>query len=84
MYTEEDAKSPKSYSVKGIKVFAILWCKGKPEEKAVEFYDMLQDNNQKTIAANDKDFNDNLFNMFDWTAVNILKYEWMLKASAPP
>jgi len=41
LYTEEDAKSEKSYSIKKIKIFAILWCKGSNEEKAVEFYDML-------------------------------------------
>ena len=39
---------------------------------------MLQDNNQKIIAANDKDFKENLFKMFDWAALNIIKYEWLI------
>ena len=81
-YTEDDAKSERSYSVKAIKVFAILWCKGSNEEKVIEFYDMLQDNNQKFIAANDKDFNDNLFIMFDWAALNILNFEWIVNPTA--
>ena len=36
---------------------------------------MLQDNDQPSIAASDKDFKDNLFLMYDWAAVNIVKYE---------
>ena len=38
-----------------LKVLGVLWCEGKPSEKAEELYDLLQDNNQETIAASDKD-----------------------------
>lgn len=43
----------------------LLWCEGSPKEKAFEFYDMLQDNNQATIAASDKDLPHNIHFMID-------------------
>lgn len=45
---------------------------------------MLQDNNQERIAADDKDFKENLYTMFDWAAVNILKYESIVIGEEAP
>ena len=50
-----DATNP-HISINSIRLIGLLWCDGSPKEKAFEFYDMLQDNDQKSIAASDKDF----------------------------
>jgi len=43
----------------------MLWCDGGDDEKVVELYDMLQDNNQKSISATDKDFSPVMRTIFD-------------------
>jgi len=52
-----------------------MWCDGDKKEKVVEFYDMLQDNNQPAIAANDKDFVRVLKAIFDLAGYTILHLE---------
>ena len=39
-----------------LRCVALLWCDGSKKEKAFELYDMMQDNDQPSIAASDKDF----------------------------
>ena len=50
---------------------AILWSDGNHKDKVVELYDMLQDNNQKSIGATDKDFKVTIFHMFDLAGYTI-------------
>lgn len=64
-----------AYSVRKIKCVGLLWCDGSHKEKVVELYDMIQDNNQHSIAANDKDFRRNLFLIFDFASTFCFKFE---------
>jgi len=61
---EEDPEENK-FSTHWLRILGLLWCEGDAKEKVHELYDNLQDNNQKTIAANDKDFRPNFFGMLD-------------------
>ena len=71
LYTEEGLEKT-AYSVKNLRCLAILWCNGDKNEKVIELYDMLQDNDQDSIAANDKDIYTNLSTMFDFCTITIL------------
>ena len=55
----------------------LLWCDGQPKEKVVELYDMIQDNNQERLAADDKDFNKNLRLIFDFASTYCFKFEML-------
>lgn len=76
-YEGENPKDPKSYDIENLRIFGMIWCAGDDKEKVIEFYDMLQDNDQPDIAATDKDFNVNFYKILDWAAFNIFKYEWI-------
>lgn len=82
-YEGDDAKSDRSYSIKNLRIFAMIWCDGDVKEKVVEFYDMLQDNDQPSIAASDKDFNKNFYPILDWAYLNVMKYEHLVTGSEP-
>ena len=62
-------------SVFKLRCLGLLWCDGKPEEKAFEFYDMLQDDNQASIACNDKDFKPNFKTLLDMASEMVYKLE---------
>ena len=64
-----------AYSVRKLKCVGLLWCDGSNKEKVVELYDMIQDNNQSRIAADDKDFRKNLFLIFDFASTFCFKFE---------
>lgn len=63
------------YSVKKIRCFAILYCTDDADEKISELWNMMQDSDQPTIAAYDKDFESNLFMMLDISTFLVLQYE---------
>ena len=65
----------KAFSVRKIKCVGLLWCDGSNKEKVVELYDMIQDNNQERIAADDKDFKKNLFLIFDFASTFCFRFE---------
>ena len=44
------------YEVNKIRCLALLWCEDEPREKVSEFWCILQDADQASIAAYDKDF----------------------------
>ena len=52
------------FSVFKIRCWGLLWCEGGNEEKAHEFYCMLN-GNLKSIACTDKDFEPNFFTLID-------------------
>lgn len=62
-------------SVFKLRCLGLLWCEGKSAEKAFEFYDMLQDDNQKSIAANDKDFKPNFNSLLDMASAMVFELE---------
>jgi len=59
------------YDIRFLRGWAILWCDGNAKEKVPELYDMLQDNNQPTISAGDKDFNVTMTFLFDCAGYTI-------------
>ena len=61
----------KCYDIRFLRGWAILFCDGDPKEKVPELYDMLQDNNQKSISATDKDFNVTMTFLFDCAGYTI-------------
>lgn len=63
------------YSVKKIRCLAILYCEDKADEKIPEFWNMMQDSDQPTIAAYDKDFRKNLYQMFYISYLLVLEQE---------
>lgn len=60
------------YCIQNLRCIAILWCDGDVKEKVPELYDILQDNDQPSIAANDKDVAPALNTLFDFTGYTIL------------
>ena len=40
-----------------------MWCEGTPQEKASEFYEILNDD-RENISCSDKDFKETLYRMF--------------------
>jgi len=59
------------YDIRAIRAWAVLFCDGDPKEKVPELYDMLQDNNQPSISATDKDFNVTMTMLFDFAGYTI-------------
>lgn len=55
MEEDDDVNNP-HISILHLRCIGLLWCEGTKKEKAFEFYDMLQDADQPSIAAADKDF----------------------------
>jgi hypothetical protein len=53
--TDDDTDNP-HISLFHLRCIALLWCDGSNKEKGFELYDMMQDNDQPSIAASDKDF----------------------------
>jgi hypothetical protein len=62
-------------SVFKLRCLGLLWCDGKAGDKAFEFYDMLQDDNQPSIAAMDKDFQPNFFTLLDMASAMVYELE---------
>lgn len=58
-----------------LKRLGLLWCNGGDLEKTVELYDILQDNDQKSIACSDKDFKVNFFALLDIATEMVMKQE---------
>jgi hypothetical protein len=58
-----------------MRVLGLLWCEGSHNEKVVEFYDNLQDNNQPEIGADDKDFKPNFERMLDLCSAIVFQAE---------
>jgi hypothetical protein len=74
---EHEGIDPSAFSVRKLKCVGLLWCDGEPEEKVVELYDMIQDNNQERIAADDKDFKKNLYLIFDFASTYCFRFEML-------
>ena len=55
------------------KVMGILWCEGSPNEKIHELYHVIQDNHQESLAWNDKDLDDILKLIFDFSTKIVFK-----------
>lgn len=72
------------YEVRLIACLAIVWCEDEPKEKLVEYWAILQDGDQQTIAAYDKDFMVNLFQMFDISHTFVYDYEEKYTGVAGP
>ena len=49
-----------------MKCLGLLWCDGDIKEKIYEFYDILQDDKQDKIAANDKEFKPTFNQLLDF------------------
>lgn len=54
---------------------ALLWCEDANNEKISEFWCILQDADQPSIAAYDKDFSKNMCVMFDFASIIVLEHE---------
>ena len=66
------------FDVRKIKCLGVQWCDGSNKERVQEFYDIVQDNQQPCIVANDKDTRKNLLELFNISTKlvfdNIKKY----------
>ena len=52
----------------------MLWCKGDTKEKVVEFFNNLQDGNQDTISAEDKDFKPSMNEVYRMTTTMVFEH----------
>ena len=66
---------PGVYNVCKLRRLGLLWCEGGAHEKAVSFYDLIQEHDDSRIACNDKDFKSNLYGLFDLAIEVAYKYE---------
>jgi len=67
--------SPNVFSTTKLRVLGLLWCEGGDKEKAFEFYENLQDNDQPKISCTDKDFKPNFFGLLDLASEQVVKME---------
>ena len=58
-----------------LKCLGLLWCDGDVKEKVPEFYDILQQEGDASIAHNDKDFKSTLFCIFDFSSQMVFEQE---------
>lgn len=63
----KDSEKPTELSKNALLLWGIVLCGGKSKVKVKAFYDILQDNNQERISAEDKDFPHNFNLMIDLT-----------------
>lgn len=71
-------------SVFKLRCLGLLYCDGKAKEKAFEFYDMLQDDNQPSIAASDKDFKPNFITLLDMASEMVFRLEPIFMKTGEP
>lgn len=65
-------------------LYAVLLSQGDAKTKARVFYDVLQDNNQEFISANDKDFEVSLNKLIDLATKMLYSHLHIVDASAQP
>lgn len=70
-----DSKDPSKLSKNALLLWGIVLSGGKSAVKVKEFYDILQDQNQERISADDKDFPDNFWIMIKLTTEMVNEYE---------
>ena len=71
----KDAENPTELSRNALLLWGIVLCGGKSSVKVKAFYDVLQDNNQERISAEDKDFPINFNLMIDLAVKLVNEYE---------
>ena len=65
-------------------LYAVLASNGSADVKARVLYDVLQDNNQEFISANDKDFNDTFSKLVDLATKLVYAHIHLVDANASP
>ncbi len=70
-------------STNALLLWGIVLCGGKSAVKVKAFYDVLQDNQQERISADDKDFPSNFTLMIDLTTVLVNEYEAKYSGKEP-
>jgi len=63
------------FEIYKFRCYALLWCQGNDQQKAIEWYDIIQDNNQPSISATDKNFKMCIHHLFDIAALDVITYE---------
>ena len=71
----DDIEADFLFNVQKIRCLALLWCDDDAKEKIGEFWNTLQDADQPTIAAGDKDFFIVMELLFEISTTYIWKYE---------
>jgi hypothetical protein len=71
----KDEDKPTELSKNALLLWGIVLCSGKSKIKVTAFYDILQDNNQERISAEDKDFPGNFSLMVDLATKIVNEYE---------
>lgn len=65
-------------------LYAVLASNGSADVKSRVLYDVLQDNNQEFISANDKDFNDTFSKLVDLASKLVYAHIHIVDANATP
>lgn len=71
----KDSDTPSELSKNALLLWGIVLCGGKSAVKVKAFYDVLQDNNQERISAEDKDFPGNFNLMVNLATKLVNTYE---------
>jgi hypothetical protein len=80
--TCKDDIKPEMLSVQKLMILGILWCEGDDQEKAVQFFELLQGRQDSRIAANDKDFKPNLYMLFDFATEIVFENEHLIMGTS--
>lgn len=80
----EDEENKGSISRDTMILYAVLSSNGDANTKARVLYDVLQDNNQEFISANDKDFNGSYSKLVDLATKLVYSHLTVVDASAEP
>merc|ERR1712032_322040 len=72
------------YDVHKLRCLALLWCEDEHNEKISEFWCILQDADQSSIAAYDKDFSKNMCLLFDFASITVLEHEEQIVGECGP
>lgn len=80
----KDEEKPELISRDALILYAVLLSQGDAKTKARVVYDVLQDNNQEFISANDKDFEVSLNKMIDLSTKMLYSNLHIVDSSAQP
>jgi hypothetical protein len=79
----KDSTEPEKLNKNALLLWGIVLSGGKSAVKVKAFYDILQDNNQERISADDKDFPGNFWIMINLTTAMVNEYEAQLSEKEP-
>lgn len=70
-----DDEDTSKLSIFKLRLIGILWCDGDKTEKVVELFECMQDHDNPSISAHDKDFEANIFQLYDFALRMVFENE---------